>query len=217
MRLELRLAIRGRARFLSHLETVDMLLAALRRAGYRVALSQGMRPKPVISLALARGVGIASEDEHCTVDLVGEAIDPDEVGERLTATLPAGVHVLAVRPAGPRTTVTAARYRIDFDAPHEVLASAAGRYHDLAELEVERRSPKRVRRLDVKRYAPDIRVVGSAAEFDLAILEDGSAKPEEVAGALARCADGDLPVAAITRLAVLTEPRAVRVGALENQ
>lgn len=194
-----------------------MLLAALRRAGYRVTLSQGMRPKPVISLALARGVGIASEDEHCTVDLVGDDLDPAGVADALAATLPDGVHVLSVQPAGPRITVTAARYRIDFDAPHEVLASAVGRYRDLTELEVERRSPKRVRRLDVKRYAPEIRVIGSAAEFDLAILEDGSAKPEEVARALARCADGDLPAAAITRLAVLTEPRPARVGTLENQ
>jgi radical SAM-linked protein len=216
LRIDLRLAIRGRARFLSHLETVDMLLAALRRAGYRVALSQGMRPKPVISLALARGVGIASEDEHCAVELVGDDLDPSEVAERLAATLPRGVEVLSADVAGPRTTVVAARYRIDFDAPPAIVSAAVACYHDLDEMEIERRSPKRTRRLDVKRYAPWIRVDGSSAEFELAILEDGSAKPEEVAGALARCVDAGLPVVAITRRAILTEPRAARVGALEN-
>ena len=40
-----------------------MLLAALRRVGCEVALSQGMRPKPVISLALPRAVGVESSDE----------------------------------------------------------------------------------------------------------------------------------------------------------
>jgi len=51
-------AVAGRARFLSHLETVDTLLGALRRAGYQIALSKGMKPRPVISLALPRAVGV---------------------------------------------------------------------------------------------------------------------------------------------------------------
>ena len=55
--------VRGRARFLSHLETVDTLLSALRRGGYQIALSRGMRPRPVISLAMPRAVGVESEAE----------------------------------------------------------------------------------------------------------------------------------------------------------
>ena len=86
VRIELRLAIRDRARFLSHLEMVDLLLAAFRRAGYEISLSNGLRPRPVISLALARGVGVASEDEHCTIELVGDSHDLDELIERLAAT-----------------------------------------------------------------------------------------------------------------------------------
>ena len=42
-------AVRGRARFLSHLETVDTLLSSFRRAGYGIALSRGMKPRPVIA------------------------------------------------------------------------------------------------------------------------------------------------------------------------
>ena len=72
MKIELRFAVTGRARFLSHLECVDGLLAAFRRAGFQVALSNGMRPKPVISLAVARAVGVASLDELMTVELVGD-------------------------------------------------------------------------------------------------------------------------------------------------
>jgi radical SAM-linked protein len=216
VKLELRLAIRGRARFLSHLETVDMLLAAFRRAGYAVALSQGMRPKPVISLALARGVGVASEDECCTVELVADGIDSSELVDRLNATLPEGVIVHSAIPAPGRFVVTAVHYRVDFDASAADVAEAVAGYESATAIEIERRSPKRFRTLDVKRYAPKVRCDGSSVEFELAILEDGSAKPEEVARALGARTDRHLPVSAITRMETLVEPRAVRRGVTET-
>lgn len=102
MKVELVVAIRGRARFLSHLESVDMLLAALRRAGVEVALSQGMKPKPVVSLALPRAVGVESDADICTVELVGDEHDLEALVARLDATLPAGVVVTCARPSpGP--------------------------------------------------------------------------------------------------------------------
>lgn len=216
VRIELRLAIRDRARYLSHLEMVDLLLAALRRADYGVALSNGMRPRPVISLALARGVGVASEDERCTVELVGESHDLDELVVRLAATCPRGVVPLEALPAGPKTIVTGATYRIVFDALGDSLAQAVEAYCAATELLVPRRSPKQRRNVDVCRYAPEPRLEGDAIVVDIAIYEDGSAKPEEVVRALQSCADGDLCVAGITRLAVRTAPKPVRVGATET-
>ena len=62
-----------------------------------------------VSLALARGVGIASEDEHCTIELVGEHHDPVELLARLAATCPRGVVPLDARPAGPRAVPVGAR------------------------------------------------------------------------------------------------------------
>ena len=52
MKTELRFAVTGRARFLSHLECVDLLLAAFRRAGLQVALSNGIEMG--LSLGLSR-------------------------------------------------------------------------------------------------------------------------------------------------------------------
>jgi len=216
VRVELRLAIRDRARFLSHLEMVDLLLAALRRAGYEVALSNGMRPRPVISLALARGVGVASEDEHLTVELVGDDHDLDDLLERLAATCPRGVVPLSIQPAGPKTTVTGATYRLAFEASDEALEAACAAYRAAPELLVRRRSPKQLRDIDVRRFAPEPGVAERAVIVHIAIHEDGSAKPDEVARALDSCADGGLGRAAITRLAVQTAPRPVRVGATET-
>jgi radical SAM-linked protein len=216
LRVELRLAVRERARFLSHLEMVDVLLAALRRAGFEVALSQGMRPKPVISLALARGVGVASEDEHLSVELVGAEHDPDDVLRRLAATCPRGVVPLSCAPAGPKADVTGATYRLAFDAPPAAVEAACASYRSADELVVERSSPKGRRRIDVRRFAPDPVCEDGAVHVRIAILEDGSAKPDEVARALDQRADGGLGRAAITRLSVHTAPRGARVGAVET-
>jgi len=216
LRIELRLAVRDRARFLSHLEMVDLLLAAFRRAGYEIALSNGMRPKPVISLALARGVGTASEDEHCTIELVGDSHNLDDLISRLTATCPRGVVPLAARLAGPKTVAVGATYRITFDAPGQLLAQAVAAYTASPELPIERRSPKQRRTVDVKRFAPEPQLDGSSVIVDIAILEDGSAKPDEVVRALASCANADLPLAGVTRLAVAMAPKPARVATTET-
>ena len=216
VRIELRLAIRDRARFLSHLEMVDLLLAAFRRAGYEITLSNGMRPRPIISLALARGVGVASEDERCTIELVGDSHDLDALIERLAATCPRGVVPLDARLAGPKTIAAGATYRIAFDAPGDLVAQAVDAYLASAELPIERRSPKQRRTVDVKRFAPEPRLDGSAIIVDIAILEDGSAKPEEVIRALASCANSDLPSAGVTRLAVAMAPKPVRMATTET-
>ena len=91
-------AVGGRARFLSHLETVDTLLGALRRAGFDIALSKGMKPRPVISLALPRAVGIETLADIADVELRGDH-EPLDVQERLANHLPMGMTALAVEPA----------------------------------------------------------------------------------------------------------------------
>ena len=175
-----------------------------------------MRPRLVISLALARGVGIASEDERCTIELVGEGHDPAELVRRLAATCPRGVVPLDARPAGPRAVPVGATYRIEFDAPGDDVARAVDAYRASSELPIERRSPKQRRTVDVRRFAPEPRLEDGAVIVVIDIHDDGSAKPEEVARALARCANADLPVASITRLAVELAPRRAPVAATET-
>ena len=216
VRIELRLAIRDRARYLSQLELVALLLAALRRAGYQVALSNGMRPRPVISLAPARMEGAASEDERCTVELVGDSHDLDDLVVRLAAICPRGVVPLEARLAGPTTAVMGATCRIVFDAPVETLAQAVAADRAASELLIARGSSMQHRAVDVRRYAPEFQLDGDAMIVQIAIDDDGSAKPSEVGCALASCAPDAFAVAGTTRLAVHAAPNSVRVGATET-
>ena len=91
-------AVGGRARFLSHLETVDTLLGALRRAGLDIALCKGMKPRPVISLAMPRAVGVETLADLADVELRGDH-EPLDVAERLANHLPMGMTVVSVEPA----------------------------------------------------------------------------------------------------------------------
>ncbi len=212
MKVSFRLAVTGRARFLSHLECVDVLLAAFRRAGYTVALSQGLRPKPVISLAVARAVGVASLDELVTVEIVGTP-DLDEIQERVAATLPRGLQIRAAAEAAGTPRPVSARYLIELDAAPAVVERAAALYAEAEVALVERVSPKRRKVVDVKAYAPSVELVAGGFEVEVAVSQEGSARPEEVARALAELASADLRVTGVTRIALRVEPGRVPVGA----
>ncbi|MGZ4430046.1 MAG: TIGR03936 family radical SAM-associated protein [Gaiellales bacterium] len=180
-------AVGGRARFLSHLETVDTLLSALRRAGFEIALSKGMKPRPLMSLALSRAVGVESRAELADVDLAGET-GPDLVAERLAAQLPAGIEVLAVDRTHGRSAasrVAAVRYRIDVAEDLDWDAALA-RFLDAAEVRVTRGSPSRGdRSIDVRPFCGSISYRPGRLVAEIALTDAGTARPEELATAVA--------------------------------
>jgi radical SAM-linked protein len=192
-------AVRDRARFLSHLETVDTLLSALRRAGYQVALSRGMKPRPVIALALPRAVGVESEGELADVELTTEP-DPAELHERLAAQLPAGFDLLAAAPAEGKpaaSRVRAARYRIEV-ADDLNWNEAVDRYLAAPEAIVVRTAPKKAdRRIDVRAFCGSLERTPDGLIAEIRMTEAGTARPDEVATAVA-AAIGATPT--ITRL-----------------
>jgi radical SAM-linked protein len=201
-------AVRGRARFLSHLETVDTLLSALRRAGFEIALSRGMKPRPVIALALPRAVGVESDAELADIELTADP-DPTVVASRLALQLPAGIELLSVEPAEGKpaaSRVRAVGYLIEADGVD--WESAAEQFWAADSAEVVRRAPgKPDKHVDVRRFCAQLepRPNGLLAEIEL--TDAGTARPEEVATAVAATI-GATPT--ITRLVrtriVLREP-----------
>ncbi len=180
-------AVGGRARFLSHLETVDTLLGALRRAGYDIALSKGMRPRPVISLAMPRAVGVQAQADLADVELVGEP-DPAEVAERLDPQLPHGMAVVSVEPAEGRTAaarVEAAEYEVEVEDDVDWTRALAA-FGSAGSLEVVRTAPgKADRRIDVVSYCSSIEHEPGLLRMQLRMTEAGTARPDEIAQAVA--------------------------------
>ena len=97
------------AKYLGHLEMVNVFLRALKRAEIPVVFSQGFHPKPKISFADPLPVGIESQQEHFTLTVPG-FIHPETVIRRLNAHLPDGLAInsckLASQKSGPPASKT---------------------------------------------------------------------------------------------------------------
>ena len=82
------------AKYLGHLEMVNIFLRALKRAEIPVLLSQGFHPKPKVSFDDPLPLGIESQQEHLTLCVPG-FFRPEVVTRRLNAQLPDGLSVIS--------------------------------------------------------------------------------------------------------------------------
>ena len=182
-----------------------MLLGALRRAGFQIALSQGPKPRPVIALALPRAVGVESLGELVDVELLGDH-DPVEVAERLANQLPLGVSVLSAeqvegKPAASR--IQCVRYVAevagDLDWP-----AAADRFADLAAAPVVRTAPdKPDKRVDVKQFCSSVSCEPGRLAFEIELTPAGTARPEEVVQAVAATVGATPTINRLVRTAIV--------------
>lgn len=79
-------------RFLTHLEAMSAWTRSLRRAKVPIAYSRGFHPHPKMAFSSAVPHNQASIGEYMDITLT-ERVDPAELVERLSATLPAGFGV----------------------------------------------------------------------------------------------------------------------------
>lgn len=220
-------SVRGRQRFLAHLDTLQLLRRAVRRAGGHLSLSGGLRPKPLLSIALPRPVGVESRQEFCQFSL--SEPPPRDFAPRLAAALPDGVQVIRIVPWRRRGSVPAevvgCTYEVDVVVGDvgareddvvggvEVLWSAGRSYTEADSITVERRRPGEVRSVDVKNFVPDVEISGfnsgsgddassGRIRFRTTVGRRGSARPQEVVEALERVTGVNFLIRGIQRLEI---------------
>ena len=187
-RLAFSYCVAGDLRYLSHRDTLRMFRRALARGRFALRFTEGFNPRPRMSIALPRPVGIASETESLLVELT-EAIDPDKARERLTQQVPPEITINGARmlEPGSRPVPVEARYRLTVGAnPPPDLQASIDRLLGADVAYVSRFSPKlgRTRQIDVRPYVMSVRLAGEAVEFTLRLTQSGGAKPAEIAGRL---------------------------------
>lgn len=193
-RLRLRFAKRGSARLLSHLETMNLVRRALRRARLPISHSQGFHPQPRLAFGTALATGIESEGEYADLFLT-VPIQPEDFIASMNATLPPGVVILSarevpLRAASLTAAIHGAEYRLTIPAD---LIPPDGRpfpdrlAHYLAqpEIPVVRSSPKRERRINLRPMIAQLRLLEEMPEQTTLWLrlidhQGQSAKPMEV-------------------------------------
>ncbi len=206
-------AVAGRARFLSHLETVDTFLAALRRAGFEIALSRGPKPRPVISLAVPRAVGVESAADLADVELVGET-PPEVVAARLAEQLPRGMSLVDVsechgKHAASRVRSVAYVAEVGSDLDW---ATASEVFAEAPEAIVTRVIPdKPDKHVDVKSSCARVAFEPGRLVFELVPTETGSARPEEVVQAVAATVGATPTINRLVRTEITLRDRPVGV------
>ncbi|MDG1480461.1 MAG: TIGR03960 family B12-binding radical SAM protein [Myxococcota bacterium] len=149
-RLVFRVGIRGSARFLGHLETMNAWLRALRRARTPVSYSEGFHPHPKVAFESARPLGEESMATYMDITLK-ERTDPRTLMARLEAVLPDDFRVLNVtevplKSPSLMSQVAGADYVFFIPAEPETIEAAIAGLVVSERIEVQRKAKKKKRR-----------------------------------------------------------------------
>mgnify|MGYP000950070483 CR=1 FL=1 len=188
-RVRLRFAKRGDLRLTSHHDLMRCVERMLRRAALPVAHTQGFNPRPKVVFPLALALGIAGEREVLELEL-SEPVVTHEVLERLAAVAPNGLTLFDAEELGPGRSTQVAAVCYAFPVPAEradACHSAVAAFLASAAWPHERHRPDKGRtlRIDLRRFATAVALgADNVLRFRLLMANDGSARPEEVVGAL---------------------------------
>jgi radical SAM family uncharacterized protein len=126
---------RGRERFLSHIEMMNVIQRGLRRSKLPLHFTEGFHPHPRISAGPSLAVGMEGLREFFDVEFVGEA---EPTPGLLNRFLPAGIRILACagpfeRKAGKLPQEARFTYLLRFDALRELMKSSCAASEKLSE------------------------------------------------------------------------------------
>ena len=177
-RIRLHFAKRGDARFLSHHDLMRAWEMALRRSGLPLRHTEGFNPRIRLSMPLALGLGIASEDEILEIDLDGWT-PAEELKGRLAPQLSPGLELIDLDLVAPgqKGQVAWVEYaaRIS-DAEGARLEALL----DQQAVMVERVKEEERKRLDIRPYLLSVRREGDGDwRIRLKVTPAGTARPDE--------------------------------------
>lgn len=99
MKLRLFYTRNGELKFISHLNTIDLLQRAVFNTDYQVSFSQGFNPHPLMSFGNPLPLGVSSDFEVFDVELEEDQVDLESFKDQLNSYLPKQVQVFEVFPA----------------------------------------------------------------------------------------------------------------------
>ncbi len=190
-------------KFISHLDLMNTLNRALRRARIPVAYSQGYNPTPNVSFASALAVGLTSNSEYIDVELEDE-ISPIEFKEALNNTLPQGLEIISAKRVEKKVKSLMAqvnlgnylaRIELERSATLEELKDLIKDFLSQDEIMFKRKRRKKKDRIfDIKPLIFSVKVLGvqdELATFSMSLQtgSSGNLRPEEVINALANYSD----------------------------
>ena len=171
----------GDLRLISHHDLMRCFERMLRRAALPYHCTEGFNPKPRLVFLSPLPLGVIGCQEVAELELDAD-VPADVVRERLAQQAPAGLDILEVERMDGRKTAHArlACYRVSLPPDRwSVVPQRLAALLGSTACWLERQRP-RYRKLDVRPYIRDIRLLHGALEMDLLITPSGTARPEEI-------------------------------------
>jgi radical SAM family uncharacterized protein/radical SAM-linked protein len=202
-RWRLKFGKRGRGAFISHLDTMRLLIRVFRRARVEMIYSKGFHPKPQLVFAPALGLGVAALGEICDVRIAYEGT-PEDLLARLRAAAPMGLAINGVvRLSDDDAAISKLLARADFAA--WLPESPELRESPLTVARQQKRTTRAINvgeHLDLVRIADDAEAAalrdalewpagGAILVYRTRIDHEGGARPVEVIEALSGAAPGE--------------------------
>lgn len=177
-----------RLRFLSHLNLMNTMVRAMRRAHIPFAFSKGFNPRPRLAMGPPLPVGLIGLREYMDVELAGD-LTPDGFSNALSGVLPRGLSLVQVDwvEKGPSLMafLDTACYSIPFltlqerDWEKEFSSLLAG-----GPLWIERKKKGREQRIDVVPLLRRFELVCSNGRLEVSLYvrtgSKGTVRPQEI-------------------------------------
>ncbi|MBW2591198.1 MAG: TIGR03960 family B12-binding radical SAM protein, partial [Deltaproteobacteria bacterium] len=163
----------GTAKYFGHLELVNIMFRAMKRADIDIKYSQGFHPKPKVSFEDPLAIGIESEVENMYL-AVSHLIKRKEVVQRLNKQLPEGLEILECTDAPSKAEINRLNgftYRVrikDFDFDEK----AINKFKNQEVVLVERLSKKgKINKINLKNVVLNITLT-SKREIEFILKPD---------------------------------------------
>lgn len=184
-RVRIRFRKQGDLRLIGHRDLVRAMERLFRRAGLKLAMSQGFHPKPRMSFPSALAVGIEGLDEVMELELA-ESYTAEELLRRLQSRGLPGLLFQSVEvlpPGAGKAQVHSVRYQVPI--PLARRAQAADRIARLlAAASCMVRRPNKDTPVDLRRSLEELTLADGVLSMRLQTDRQGSAGPRDVLGAL---------------------------------
>lgn len=201
MRVRFAYAKKNETKYIAHLDLTRVFDRALRRAGIKVAYSEGFNPHPKIAFGAPLPVGVEGEREYVDIDIredYMEQNDIESITKLLQRQLPAGIAIkeAAMMPAHPKALmaiINLARYRvkIPFTRKVEIKEIELALEHWLAKDVImhNRRQRDKIVEKDIRQYVIAANFIELTEYFcilqmDMKIGNDGTARPGDILDSL---------------------------------
>jgi radical SAM-linked protein len=161
-----------------------LLERALRRAELPVKMTQGFNPRPRMSFPLALALGIEGLEEVVELEL-SSWVPPKALIENLKAQLPEGLCITSAEAAAPSSSrVEEIVYKVQFPDPQAIASDKVEGLLNLKECWITREREGKKKAVNLRPSIRSITLKEGHLEIRVKVLQEATARPEEVLGAL---------------------------------